>query len=215
MCHLRFKSCEEIWTHCSGGRRLWNQAISPIPVPLCLPFTPSRLPPINRWEEYQPAPDASSFSLSWGENPPALAAKHSLHSPGSYFPTSPWSRPPVCALLVFPQSQNMPALLEGRPLPGRVPALPRLAASSLSDTRAISAAAAVLALAVLCHHPFGDLYVCCLFSSLEYSFLRAGPSSVLFTLEPQSPEQALPLQRCFLGVNEWLEFQLTPFTIRP
>ena len=42
----------------------------------------------------------------------------------------------------------MPALLEGRPLPGRVPALPRLAASSLSDTRAISAAAAVLALAV-------------------------------------------------------------------
>ncbi|CAM9713379.1 unnamed protein product [Rangifer tarandus platyrhynchus] len=56
----------------------------------------SRLPPINKWKEYQPTPDASSFLLSWGENPTALAAKRSRRTLGSCFPVSPWSHRPVC-----------------------------------------------------------------------------------------------------------------------
>lgn len=135
--------------------------------------------------------------LTLGRKPTALAAKRSRHTLG---PTSP------PALGLVPQGAHRWSCLSPGTCPpcwradlclDGSPALPRPAASSLSDSRATSAAAAILAL--LCHHPCGDAYVCCLFSSLEHSFLKAGLSSVLFTLEPSEPRAGLATSKVFPG----------------
>lgn len=171
---------------------------------------PNRLPPINRWEGL-PFHQAHQLLLTLGRKPTALAPKRSRHTLG---PPSPPALGPVPQGAVAGLGPGTcPPCWKGRPLPGRVPSRPRPAASSLSDSpgyicRSRNAGPAV-------SPSVWDAYVCCLFSSLEYSFLKAGPSSVLFTPEPSEPKAGLATSRCFLGMNEWLEFHLTPFTIRP